>query len=266
MAPGPKTVDEAIEKIMNSERLTEAICQAVKEAASQEFAKLMDQLEKHESRIMDLESVQQSQRKEIVKLNGLIEGYESRISRLENDTNNLEQYSKRNCILFFGVPETKEEDTTQLICKIAREKLRVDLQPSAIDRSHRLQRRSQANDANDASRGTPSSGHMQTRSGRRDQSNQGSSPSAAPRPLLVKFVSYQSRQMVIKNRKLLKGSRMSIQEHLTRKNQDLLAKTRANPSVKEAWTSDGRIVALVRATGGKYITRGIRGVKDLPTD
>ena len=125
MAPGPKTVDEAIDKIMSSERLTEAIRQAVKEAASQEFAKLMDQLEKQESRIMDLESAQQSQKKEIAKLNGLIEGYESRISRLENDTNNLEQYSKRNCILFFGVPKTKEEDTAQLICKIAREKFEL---------------------------------------------------------------------------------------------------------------------------------------------
>ena len=259
MAPVPRTVDEAINKIMSSERLTETIRQAVKEAASQAFAELMDQLEKQESRIMDLESVQQSQKKEIAKLNGLVEGYESRISRLENDTNNLEQYSKRNCILFFGVPETKEEDTTQLVCKIAREKLRIDLQPSAIDRSHRLQRRSQGNDANDA----PPSDRRQTRSGQRDGNSQGSSPSTAPRPLLVKFVSYQSRQLVIKNRKLLKGSRMSIQEHLTRKNQDLLAKTRANPSVKEAWTSDGRIVALVRA-GGKYITRGIRGVKDLP--
>ena len=57
---------------------------------------------------------------------------------------------------------------------------------------------------------------------------------------------------------------MSIQEHLARKNQELLSKTRSNTEVKDAWTSDGKIVALIRATGGKFITRGIRGNDDLP--
>ena len=269
MAPvlksGQMSIEEAVEKIIATERLTEAVQKAVKEAASKEFANLMDKLNTQESKIMDLETTQQTQKHEIKKLKGVVDGYQSRIQRLEKETNDLEQYSKRNCLLFFGVPETKGEDTTEEVCKIAREKLHIDLNPSTIDRSHRLQRRNQGNDADNSPGATPASGRMQTRSGRRDdQSGQSNSASTAPRPLLVKFVSYQNRQRVIKNRKLLKGTRMSIQEHLTRKNQELLAKTRANTEVKDAWTSDGKIVALIRATGGKFITRGIRGNDDLP--
>ena len=166
-------------------------------------------------------------------------------------------------MLFFGVPESKEEDTTRLVCELAREKLHVDLRQSEIDRSHRLQRRNHDNEGSDGSDGAPASGRVQTRNGRREDQSQRNSH-MAPRPLLVKFISYQTRMHVIKNRKLLKGSRMSIQEHLTKKNQNLLAKTRAHSAVKDAWTSDGKIVALIRATGGKFVTRGIRGENDLP--
>ena len=83
MAPSMKTIDDAVDKIMNSERLAEAVRKAVKEAASEEFGKLIDRLERQESKIMDLETTQQSHKKEIEKLNGMIEGYHSRIIRLK---------------------------------------------------------------------------------------------------------------------------------------------------------------------------------------
>ena len=48
------SIEEAVEKIIANERLTEAVQKTVKEAASKEFANLIDKLNTQESKIMDL--------------------------------------------------------------------------------------------------------------------------------------------------------------------------------------------------------------------
>ena len=65
------------------------------------------------------------------------------------------------------------------------------------------------------------------------------------------------------NRKKLKGTGIVIVEDLTLKNQKLLSKTRDAAKVKSAWSSDGRIIALVGASGGKNITNLITCEEDL---
>ena len=253
---------------MDDERFTETVRKAVREAVRDELASILSQLESHESKIMDLEVYQEQNKKDIKRLNSVIQTQHAQLAKLENQVNEQEQYSKRNCLIFLGIPETKEENTTDVVQQIASEKLGINLPPTAVDRSHRLPRRNQGD--GDDSR-APSGGGVTTRSAARgiqtSDGTQGRSRSmAAPRPIVVKFTSYQYRQEVIRNRRRLKGSRMAIMEQLTRKNQELLAKAKANSRIKDAWTRDGRIVALIPATGGRFITRGIRHETDLPGD
>ena len=38
----------------------------------------------------------------------------------------MQQYSRRNCIRVFGIPEEQEEDTDDKICRLGRKKLGAD--------------------------------------------------------------------------------------------------------------------------------------------
>ena len=92
-------------------------------------------------------------------------------------------------------------------------RLDVPVTPYCIDRSHRL-------------------GRFQPSSNK-------------PRPVIVKFVSYETRRQVFLAKRRLKGSKIVITENLTKWRSDLLNRTRAQPDIKAAWTTDGRIVCLL---------------------
>ena len=66
-----------------------------------------------------------------------------------------------------------------------------------------------------------------------------------PRPVIVKFVSYATRRQVFSAKRRLRGSKIVITENLTKRRSDLLNRTRAQPDIKAAWTTDGRIVCLL---------------------
>ena len=74
---------------------------------------------------------------------------------------------------------------------------------------------------------------------------------------------YRKRREIITNRRKLKGSGIVIAEDLTQKNQKLFAQTRAAQKIKSAWTSDGRIIALISASNGKTMTKLITIEEDL---
>lgn len=84
-----------------------------------------------------------------------------------------------------------------------------------------------------------------------------------PRSIIVKFTSYRKRKEILEKRRKLKNTGISIVEDLTTKNQKLLATTRSTQGVQSAWSSDGRIIALIPASGGKSITKLITCDNDL---
>ena len=85
--------------------------------------------------------------------------------------------------------------------------------PQCIDRSHRLGRQQPSTDK--------------------------------PRPVIVKFVSYETRRQVFSAKRRLKGCKLVITENLTKRRTEMLNRTRTQPGVKCAWTTDGRIVCLL---------------------
>lgn len=60
-----------------------------------------------------------------------------RMSSLEDDQENLNLYSRRDCLEFHGIPEASDENTDDLIKQIG-ELMAVEISPSDISISHRL--------------------------------------------------------------------------------------------------------------------------------
>ncbi|CAB4021250.1 Hypothetical predicted protein, partial [Paramuricea clavata] len=63
----------------------------------------------------------------------------NRISKLEEDQENINLYSRRDCLEFHGVPETPEENTDELLKQIG-DLMAVEVKTSDISTSHRLPR------------------------------------------------------------------------------------------------------------------------------
>ena len=78
----------------------------------------------------------------------------------------IEQYSRRNCLKFCGIPESNDEDCDQIILNVVNKLMLTDgtrkLTPEDIDRTHRV--------------GRPKRGAITTK---------------GPRDIIVKFVSYR---------------------------------------------------------------------------
>ena len=151
------------------------------------------------------------------------------ISNLLNKIDELEQYSRRNCLLINGIKEvdplnenvsektsevSTQENTDITVLLLFNEKLGVDVHIRDIDRTHRIGRQKQKNED-------------------------------APRQIIVKFSNYNTRQRVFQARRKLKGTQITTVENLTSKRVAILSKARNKFGVRNVWSLDGRIFAVV---------------------
>ena len=63
-----------------------------------------------------------------------------------------------------------------------------------------------------------------------------------PRAVIVKFASYNTRKRIFLNKKLLKGTRVSITESLTAKAIRILKEASEKHQFCNVWTADGKIL------------------------
>ena len=61
----------------------------------------------------------------------------SRVGALESQVNQAEQYSRRNCLRISGIQESSNENTDEIVLKMASDN-GSGIQPIDIDRSHRI--------------------------------------------------------------------------------------------------------------------------------
>ena len=115
-------------------------------------------------------------------------------SKLDSKVDDLEQYSRRSCLVITGFVEpcAQQEDTDAKVREFCQERLDVQLLERDIDRAHRLE------------------------SNKTDQKGK-----VIHRPIIVKFYTYRVRQQVFTNKKKLKGTGFAIFENLTKRNADL---------------------------------------------
>ena len=139
-------------------------------------------------------------------IENLVEKYKS----LSSEIDDLEHYSRRNCLVLHGVNESNGENTNEIIIKTFSEELGVKIKDDDIDRSHRL--------------GKPK---------RKDNK---------PRPIIVKFARYAVRREIFMNKRKLKGKRLLITESLTSSRMHLLGDAQRKYVVRNVWKSDGCVM------------------------
>ena len=62
----------------------------------------------------------------------------SKLALCENAVDDLEQYGRRNCLLFHGIKEATGEDCDEEVINLCRERLHVEITPTMTERSHRI--------------------------------------------------------------------------------------------------------------------------------
>ena len=139
-------------------------------------AKAMDDIKQqiYEASTMDNEKSAQ----ETTTLQARVSDLENENVRLRNETDSLEQYSQRNCLVFHGIPEN-EKDTTEAVVRICQSKLGLPIDRNCIDRSHRLGRMT-------------------------------GETSPKPRAVIVKLTSYAPRNDIFMAKRKLKGSKIVV--------------------------------------------------------
>ena len=145
----------------------------------------------------------------IEDLKSEVDSLSTKIEKIEKLQDQQEQYSRRNCLLVHGIAEEKEEITDEVIINTLNEKLDLGIKLREIDRTHRI-------------------GESKKTRGKN-------------RPIIVKFVRYNERNRVFRNKKKLKGQRIAITESLTKIRMDKLKQANETNEFTNVWTNDGKI-------------------------
>lgn len=123
----------------------------------------------------------------------------------EQKLDSQEQYSRRNNIRIFGVAEVEKENIEDTILKVFNVDMKLNINPSHIDRCHRV----------------------------------GFKQGDNPRAIIVKFTSYKYKQLLYQNKRLLKGSKLIIKEDLTKVRVKEYRKATEMYGKNNVWTRDG---------------------------
>jgi len=80
--------------------------------------------------------------------------------------------------------------------------------------------------------------------------------------MLVRFFYRESRDRVIKNRRVLKGTHFAITEDLTTLNAKTMNRLRNHAQVRTAWSWNGKLFAIL-SNGKKVTVRPFQSVDEL---
>ena len=168
-------------------------------------------------------------------MNDKIKNFEARIQRLEQQKGGIDseelqniqiqvnrnhQYSRKDNLRIFEKEELPDEDTKQVVCDLVNVKLNVKIKPSDISAAHRLPK----------SKPSKKKGKKQ----RKEQKH---------RPIIVRLKGRGLRQEILKARKKLKGSGVSIAEDMTAANYALMKDAEASQCFKSVWFANGKVRA-----------------------
>ncbi|XP_031339593.1 uncharacterized protein LOC116168079 [Photinus pyralis] len=169
-----------------------------------------------------------------------------KIQNLERKMDDLEQYSHRNNLLLYGIPEDPNENVLGVIRRVAQNLNFTEFSTNLLVAAHRL-----------GVKQNPVTSQTQTK-----------------RPIIIKFVRRFDKEEFLRLRKVKRNLRSSdlgfadegmvyINESLTSETRKLLGKTRELAKSKQfqfVWTVDGKI--FVRKAAGRPSMR-IGSVADL---
>ena len=169
-----------------------------------------------ETRLSTAERTCKLVQEENKKLKEQIKEREKVLQVKSKEINNLEQYTRRNSVRIYGIddrnPRESVQETAEKVLNMCRDKLEMDFSVAEIDIAHRLGRFSVEGN----------------------------------RPILCKFISRQNVLKVLQSRRKCKGTGIVIREDLTQANIKLLEKVNQLSGIKQAWSEQGKIIALLQ--------------------
>ena len=152
-------------------------------------------------------------------LNHEDEKLSARVKQLEEQseikTDELEQYSRRECLVITGIPESKQEDTRAIVSNFCGDKVGVELMQRDLARTHRLG--SKKEDVNEK---------------------------MMNRPIIAKFATYEVRDLVFRSKRKLKDSGNAVFESLTTRNTKWYSEFRFIAGYRNAWTHVGEVMTI----------------------
>jgi hypothetical protein len=158
-------------------------------------------------------SLENSVNEQIKNIKLELHSIQNKLESQDTRMDQLEQYSRRNCLLIHGVEEGQRDENAYVkVIDVLNNRLNLTVTAEDIDRCHRL--------------------------GVAGQHNR------KKRPIIVKFVSYQTREAVWRGKRKLKNSGLLVTESLTRTRSELLSLVQTIVGPKNCWTQDGAIVAI----------------------
>ena len=92
-------------------------------------------------KVQGLEIEHEALKREVESLKRLNEKLSNDVRNASKQMDELEQYSRRNCVIFTGIKEDSDpgrENTDEIILNICNHKLGIDITSVCLDRTHRL--------------------------------------------------------------------------------------------------------------------------------
>ena len=168
------------------------------------------QFDEYEKERVEREEKIKNLEKIVTNINEKVSVLNKQVGDLDQKIEKQEQYSRRNCLLIHGVTENKDENTDDVVLSIFKDEMDIEIFTDDLDRTHRI--------------------------GKTKDNNK------HRRPIIVKFASHNDKHKVLRNKKRLKGKKISITESLTKTRMAKLNEARDVFSFTNVWTSDGRIL------------------------
>ena len=151
---------------------------------------MTESLEFFPNKFDELERENKMKNEKIKELEETIDILTEKNKSLTSDVNELEQYSRRNCLLLHEVQENENKNTDDIVLKTMSEELNIEIKENDLVRTHRIGNRN-----------------------RKD---------GQPRAIIVKFTCCAIRNKIYSNQKKLKGKIFLITESLTSRRYNLL--------------------------------------------
>ncbi|KAJ0170699.1 hypothetical protein K1T71_009172 [Dendrolimus kikuchii] len=154
------------------------------------------------------------------------------VEMLAENVDHLEMYSRRKILLFHGVAEVKNEDTSKIVAKVVADQLKIpNFTTNDIRRCHRM--------------------------GRLDSHKQ--------RPILVKFIDLSIRNKVWFAKTNLKGTGTTVSEFLTKMRHNVFLAARHKFGINKCWTREGSVY-VVSVDGSRHRINSLSDLRKIPQE
>lgn len=192
--------------------INEAVTKAVTRLETDVIKPLQDQNKSLRLKVTESEEIIATKNELLAQKNEVISLLQKNVENLVDKVDDIEQYGRRTSIRMYNVKCDQAADCVDTVVSVINNNLNVEICAEDIERCHPL--------------GKPNKNNI--------------------KPIIVKFKSYKTKNMVYKSKKGLKGNpeKIFITEDLTKRNHSmvstLLTKVKAK-LIHSFWTIDGKI-------------------------